>query len=485
MKPSAQTPIPGQTGLLYLIRSGSLLAILPAVLSLGFAVAVFLAAVFGVLRPTAGEFQQRAALAIEAGRLREAVILLRRQLMVDPAAIEPRFEMLKVFIALPQPKSAAELFNQLAPGDRVVFGPAHLLRAERFAAEGLEKPGVQENVRKCLELALRADPEKGQGLVEQDQAQSLLAALGFARKDWLGAIAAVDRIAVPKAPQLVIKAGALKKLKRVREATDLAVLAESMLIDAEKAVPTESQEQRRIRASALAQIFLIREDYVRAVDVVLGESGDPAFQAIQAGTIRQASEGLRASNSGDSVSWLATVTRGLVMFPEDLGLTMELMEGVAGWGGIPGFTERVSGRLQEAGLEAHPHLLSGIAALDSGTPSNASDHFKAAWELLPENPVMANHHAALLVVRPSDADRALALKIIDGVLEKHPQVASFLDTKGQVLLSLRRVEDAVIVLEAALNLAPLPSTHLALSQAYTQLGEHELADHHRKLAGER
>jgi Flp pilus assembly protein TadD len=165
-----------------------------------------------------------------------------------------------------------------------------------------------------------------------------------------------------------------------------------------------------------------------------------------------------------------------------MGLTTELLERAAFGRAQPGFTERTTLRLRESGLSAHLELLFGVACLQKNRPGEASRHFKEAWELLPGNPVLANNHAVMLGAGPGDADRAAALAIIEGVLASHPEVPTFLDTKGQILLALRRPEEAALILEAALKQAPAPATHLALAEAYSRLGRTDLADLHRNLA---
>jgi hypothetical protein len=61
-------------------------------------------------------------------------------------------------------------------------------------------------------------------------------------------------------------------------------------------------------------------------------------------------------------------------------------------------------------------------------------------------------------------------------------VAPFLDTKGQILLRLGRVDEAVVVLESALKGVPDRGTHGALAEAYSRLDKTELAASHRRLA---
>jgi tetratricopeptide (TPR) repeat protein len=452
---------------------------LPALLAFCFTLVVFVAAVLGISKPTAEDFQRRAAAALQAGDFDKAVILLRRQLIADPAAMEPRLRLLEAFVQLQRPQAAIEILNHIAPGNRVVYGPAHLYRASLITAGGMGDPGVRAQARICIELALKADPVRGQGVVDQDAAHGLLAAVLSAGGEWQDALAAIDRIAKPSPANLVLKAMALKNLQRVPEATALAdeAMKEAVAVD-----PGDAPEERIRRASVMAQAFLVKGEFEQAVESALAAGSEPPLKVLQASIVRQVAQSLREAGGSDSARWLENLLRGLLAFPDDMGLTTELIGGAELWNSQPGFGERTARRLRECRLAAHLRLLDGIAAIQKNLPDEGLGHFKAAWESLPGNPVIANNYAAMLGMRRADVDRAAALVIIDGVLKSHPDVPSFLDTKGQILLVLRRPEEAVPFLELALKGAPSPGAHLALAEAYSRLDKKDLADRHRALA---
>lgn len=449
---------------------------LPALFALLVTAGIFFGAVSGLFRPDAADFGKCHVAARDAGEWKKAVLWLRRQLAADPAALEPRMNLIEAYASLGETRAVGDLLNQIAPGDRVVYGPAHLYRARRILAGGLGHPDARAQAELCLDLALRADAAKGQGVVDQDAAHGMLAEVLAAGGDWQGALAAAEKVAKPSPAARMLQATVLKNLGRIPEAT---AAADEAVSDVESG---DTLEDRLRRASVQVQASFVKNESDRAVDAVLAAGHEPAIKVLQAATILRVVKGLRAGSSHDSERWLEILLRGVVVVPEDLGLTTELIEGADQWLSQPGFAGRMNRRLRDAGLEAHLELFAAIASLQGNQVAEASDRFKHAWELLPGNPVLANNHAAMLATRPGDADPAGALEIIDGVLVKHPDVPSFLDTKGQILLQLGRVEESVVVLEAALKGAPDRGTHAALAEAYSRLGQTEQAGSHRRLA---
>jgi uncharacterized protein HemY len=97
-------------------------------------------------------------------------------------------------------------------------------------------------------------------------------------------------------------------------------------------------------------------------------------------------------------------------------------------------------------------------------------------------PYVANNMATLLTLStPPELDRALA--IIQSVVTNSPANPEFRDTRGQILLKLKRYQEAITDLEFALpSLKPAASTHKALAEAYQALGLSQLAQEHLRLA---
>ncbi len=81
----------------------------------------------------------------------------------------------------------------------------------------------------------------------------------------------------------------------------------------------------------------------------------------------------------------------------------------------------------------------------------------------------------------SDADKAVALD---------PRVPDFHDTRGTILMKLKRPGDAVAAFERAIEavtksngaIAPQPDFHQRLSEAYAAVGDADMAQTHQQFA---
>jgi len=440
---------------------------------------IFLAAVAGLAKPGAAGFEARHAAARDAGNWTEAVIWLRRQLADDPMALEPRMNLIEAYAALNDSRAVAELLNQIAPGDAVVYGPAHLYRARLLLAGGSADPRARQAARVALALARSADPAKGQGSVAPADVAEVLVDLLVAEGDWAGALDAAREIPSLSPETRLMISDALKNLGRRREAAAAADEAAAAI----RAKGSQGTlEERLARTTALVQAAFLKDEVDDAVELVLAAGDAPEFKKLQVRVVYRAAVIHRTESRLNSSVWLECLVKGLAARPDDYHLTNELLIGAGTWESFPGFAEKTRRRLTEAGLEAHSELLAATASFVGRKPGEAFLRFQNAWALLPGNPVIANNYAYLLAFRQSDAAPMQALAVIDGVLETHPDIADFLDTKGRILLHLGRFGEAAEVLDRALDIGADRGTHASLAEAYAGLGETELAETHRRLA---
>lgn len=106
-----------------------------------------------------------------------------------------------------------------------------------------------------------------------------------------------------------------------------------------------------------------------------------------------------------------------------------------------------------------------------------------AVELQPDNVIAANNLAMLLA--DSKRDFAQALAYIDGVLEQSGPAAEFLDTKGWILVLMDRADEALPILNSAVDRLDVddPISRLHLAAAYLAVGDREQARQHWQRAG--
>lgn len=475
MAKSESPPVTAKSG----SRSLRLWLLLPSLLAFTVTSAIIAAAVLGLFRPSPKEFQRRATAAFDAKKPREALIWLRRQINANSEDMEARMQLVEAYMALNQHQLMFDHLNQIAPSNQVVYGPAHLYRAELIMAGGIANPENRANAMAALELASQADPAMGQGTVDQDLVASLMVKIQMAGNDWKGALATFAKISSPSPATRLLAAIALKNLDRKTEAYAAADKAQAEI---QATAPDPSLEERSRRAELLAQAAMVKDDLQLALDTALSAGDEPPIKQLQASVAHHVAN--RYRTSGDAALWLDTMLRGLSAAPTDARLTTELLEGAEWWSLEPDFATRCSTRLTESGLDAHELFLAAHSNMEQKLPDEALPQFKNAWKLLPENPIIAHAYAAQLATQEHEADAQDALAIMETVLKNHPGIPDFQLTQGRILLRLDRLEEAIISLKLAVKGKPTAAIHLALAEAYTRLGNLELAASHRNQAGE-
>jgi tetratricopeptide (TPR) repeat protein len=131
------------------------------------------------------------------------------------------------------------------------------------------------------------------------------------------------------------------------------------------------------------------------------------------------------------------------------------------------------------------HFIQGTLALLNGDHATALNHLKIAQSTGVNTPGLLNN-LAMALQKTDDPERvaqALELSIsANKLLADHPYLR---DTRGQILLKLKRYDEAIPDLEFALRAPELATTvHASLATAYAALGQNDLADEHRKRSTE-
>ena len=135
------------------------------------------------------------------------------------------------------------------------------------------------------------------------------------------------------------------------------------------------------------------------------------------------------------------------------------------------------------------HLAAGLRAGGRGDEAAARFHFERALCLNPGLAIAANNLAYLLARPPDGAtpgrdDLERALEIMNRLIDGAPQVATFRDTRGMILLALDRPADALDDLERALQggMNGNAGLHERLAETYDRLGQPGPAAAHRRRA---
>lgn len=136
-----------------------------------------------------------------------------------------------------------------------------------------------------------------------------------------------------------------------------------------------------------------------------------------------------------------------------------------------------SPRTQSAILEA-----AGTAAAEAGNIEQARTYLKDAVAKDPKNAIAWNNYAFIVTQGPNP-NHEEALTSVNKALAIMPDEYHFRETRGQILVALKKWKEAIPDLEYAVNGMPTsPEIHQALAQAYEAMGEEQLARLHRQQA---
>ena len=130
---------------------------------------------------------------------------------------------------------------------------------------------------------------------------------------------------------------------------------------------------------------------------------------------------------------------------------------------------------------AMAHLaLSNLAWLEKNT-DQAAFHLDQAIAMDAKMPVIANNLAWLLA-HAEKPELERALKLSDATL-KDGDNPRYLDTRGTILIKLGRPKDALVDLEKALpKMTDQASMHRKIADVYRELGMEDIAKNHEKMA---
>lgn len=128
------------------------------------------------------------------------------------------------------------------------------------------------------------------------------------------------------------------------------------------------------------------------------------------------------------------------------------------------------------------HFIRGTSAMMNDDIETATLHLELAAETLEMVPAVLNNLAVALASR-DDSQLERALTLVNKAIEKTPNQPYFYETRAQILLKLKRHQEAIVNFERAMPATTLrPQVHRGLGAAYAALGQKELSDRHNDLA---
>ena len=391
------------------------------------------------------------------------------QLRGDPQP-EYRFRLALSLRGLGRERESAAALRGLAPVSKAVYPPAHFYMARTLLAMTNSGPAIRATAERHLTHVLALEPKN-------TEAQELIGRLylgagrlDLAKKSLLEAVSARSDAILPLATVLRAQgdeSGARSWLER----------AQRYYRDRISQGSREDTEANLGLARALTELG----DYGGAVDVL-----ETAFK-LQAnqdyppviGTVCAAwAASLEKDKPGDVAVRLTVVEKGLEHAPRNFSLLSHLAA-ITELSGPPAESARkqLNEMLTDGGKVAFVHFCLGLRADQKRDYETALKHYSLAYELAPTMVALANNLALTLAFGPKP-DAARALRLIDPLVKASPAEAQLHDSRGQILLQLKRYKEAVADLETALpQLSPAqrPGTWAALAMSYQGLGMPDVA----------
>ena len=238
----------------------------------------------------------------------------------------------------------AEHLNKIAPMDKAVYGPAHLLRAQLIWASQPGESTVREAAARCLKLAWEAGLSASADESSRIAAHVLGAELAASEGNWRKVLADVAEIPHPDCNLQAIRAFACWNLELDDEASKAA---DEAMENAERLVEAGDGSLRSRKLSVAVLAWLSKGRPISAMEAISSARLDRSH-ARERLLLKELSKTIagacRSRRQKDPKLWMEAMATALEAIPEDFELTMMLVEGVTDWKTMPGFMEWMNDR---------------------------------------------------------------------------------------------------------------------------------------------
>lgn len=415
----------------------------------------------------------------ESGNLSQARTYLERVYRSGDTSDDVRYFLAETLQAQGQEERARALFESLSPDDSYGYPEAHLLKAKGILAASSLMPGNDLLAAHHLEASRSKFEESADWLFLQAKLQLMT----NQQKTGLKFL----RAAAQKNPRFLYDLAVVCRELQERDLyehseIELAAARDqfSRFLDADPKDP-----QTRLRLGELLTSLGEFDQAREVLKIGLGKDRKTFGPAIAQVYLTQHDSMLREST--EPLNRLEMLKYAVRADPK----CVEAVRRLAFFGEEPGATAetrveaiRYLQGMVTSGIGAPlAHLALGSKAWADNKSQEAMFHLNSAYELDPTMSVLANN-LAWVIAHQKVPQLEHALSIINSVLKKHPNVAAYRDTRGQILIKMQRWDDALKDLQFALREMPnSPDLHGALSLAYMNMKPQmtEIAENHRRI----
>lgn len=423
----------------------------------------------------ADQYANAAAKAAKAGQWKEAQLFYQRAIDMGRNERSTLFELAKAAEKNGDEPVKVAVMDSLAPVQVATFAPAHLWQAARVLSNqpvpADRIPVVEAHLRHALSLD-----------ANNRYAHLMLGELYFQSGKMKLAQNHLTQVIQRSPEHRLMLAKTHGLLGQKEQAKQWAAQAVDYYSDR-----IERNSDDVEAHLALSDAYFFQEEFPKAASILQrATQANPDSKALRYGLARvyvQWSDSLQGMTEEIRQAKFELLSAALLANPDEMLVFDRLISHLATDEALSAEgREMLLQNIAEGRGVAMSHLILGTLS-DPGTKESQM-HLEMAYEELPTAPVVINNLAwALAQQETPDLQRAYDL--IDGVIQRSgKQVApQFLDTRGLILVKKGRWKDAIRDLELALpSHRTEAATHLALAEAYEQIGSPELALRHRKMA---
>ena len=405
-----------------------------------------------------------------------AVIFLERLASFDAKRQEVQFSLAGALAKVGDEERALRILIRLAADGPSGYAEAHLALANRILTDP-ESYQSDEKLRRALNHLLSAQQIKPTSAEVALRISQYYVAVNRPRQ-------AIDplRLAAEKMPHLwfdlSLMYSAVGEMSKAQGAASHAeTYYEQRLID------DPQNQDDRLRLASIKTNLRKFDDALVVLNEGATRSNNVVFKKAMATTLVKKFDHFPSASGNDAIVLLEQLRRAIEM---DIDCTDAYLRLIAFGEGDRATSQRVDAFLEQLlvgpGGHAFVHFVIGSRAWMNENPESAIWHLERAFKLDDRFGAIANNLAWILSnLETPDLERSLG--IIDTVIEKWPNTAVFLDTRGQILVKMERWEEALDDLEASLvEMSENIDTQRALAKVYGALGKVSLAEKHTKVA---
>lgn len=422
-----------------------------------------------------GRYSKAARVAMATQDFSAARVLWDRALQIDPSNLESRFQLALALGGIRDFERMQLIIADLAPADRAVYAPAHLVRAKILVAPNRISKNdanlAESHLLRAIQLqASNVEAHAMLGQLYMSTARPSLA------QDHLA-------IAVRENPALLLSLAKAHSLQgHKREAERYGVRAEEFF----RGQAAKNFDDATARLN-WAESLMFLEQFQRAVDILkqgLALNENAAYRTALARVYVNWSDTLGKDPAVDPSDQFKLLAEGLRIEPNEVQLFNRMMLLLKGKERSANeIRKSLIGMLARGEAPALVHLMLGTDAGQRGDTQDAVYHLKRAHERDPNIMVIVNNLAWYL--SHSEApDLEAALKLIDLAIAQQP-APQFRDTRGEIQMQLGNWESARDDFEAALPFMKGDRRlHASMGRVYRELQRPELAEEHERLAAD-